>query len=101
MPISDATITDYERAVAAALRDVRVLSDVDQIPLADAAGMNISVYGRIERAERHATIEQLDRIMRAMTRLAAQPTNVQTVTDLLRYAEGSIALTARKDQRGE
>lgn len=84
--------TEYEIRVIDCLLAVRETSGVDQIPLSYEAGMSRNTYGRIERRERHADLDQLSRIMAAMTRLARRRTNVRTLFDLLAYAEGKIKL---------
>lgn len=97
---SQKPFTAYENRVIGALRAVREASGVDQIPLSRAAELSRNTYGRIERGERHADIDQLSRIMTAMTDLAVRQTNVRSLYDLLAYAEGKISLTVeqRRDE---
>ena len=90
-------LSEWELRLADAVRDVRRASDVDQIPLAIEAGLDVKTVGNIERGQRHARMDQLEAIVAAMARLSPTPTNVQSVTDLLAYADGRISLTKRRD----
>jgi len=93
MNATNDTFTDYEKRVINALRTVREVSGVDQIPLSLAAGMGRNRVGQIERLERHATLGVLERLLTAAAKLSTRRTNVRTVSDLLAVAEGKITVT--------
>jgi len=91
--------TEYEKRVIGALRTVREVSGVDQVPLSLAAGMGRNQVNRYERLKVHATLGNLERVLAAIGEIAPRRTNVSTVYDLLALAEGKVKLTV--EERGE
>lgn len=91
-PIDD-EYGEYEKRVMAALRTVREVSGVDQVPLSLAAGMGRNQVNRYERLKVHATLDSLERLLVTIAEVAPRRTNVRTVFDLLAYAEGKVTLT--------
>ena len=90
---------EYEQRVIAALRTVREVSGIDQVPLSLAAGMGRNQVNRYERLKVHANLDSLERLLATIAEVAPRRTNVRTVYDLLSYAEGKIDLTV--NQSGE
>ncbi|WP_372595650.1 helix-turn-helix domain-containing protein [Actinotalea sp.] len=93
---TDDRYTEYEKRVIGALRMVREVSGVDQVPLSLAAGMGRNQVNRYERLKVHATLGNLERLLVEIGQLAERRTNVRTVYDLLSLAEGKIALTVEQ-----
>ena len=93
MSPTDDEYGEYEKRVMAALRTVREVSGIDQIPLSLAAGMGRNQVNRYERLRVHATLDSIERLLAAIAENAPRRTNVRTVYDLLAYAEGKVRLT--------
>lgn len=75
---------DARRRLAENLRIIRLLRDLSQEELADLVGMDRSYVGGIERGERNISLDNLERIARALdlpiTELLNEPDR-QAVTD--------------------
>lgn len=66
MSISKSVSSDARRVFAKRLRQLRQVRGLSQEALADLAGLHRTYIGSIERCERNVSIDNIDRLARAL-----------------------------------